>query len=107
MPSTCTSPKNALNLHSRAQLSTIICFEPSCQACARVLFSRQIEPESLNNFAAQSNEGAGAARLKRPQLLDAPSHFSVVVPSSIFLFCTNAHTFPQQISHTPLANFSE
>src|SRR6516164_2883314 len=107
MPSTCTSPKNALNLHSRAQLSTTICGEPSCRASARALFSRQIEPESLNNSAAQSNEGAGAARLKRPQLLDAPSHFSVVVPPSIFLFCTNAHTFPQQISHTPLANFSQ
>jgi len=45
--------------HTYSQLSTTILREPSCHFFAPRLFSRQIEPESLKNFAAQLKGAQG------------------------------------------------
>jgi hypothetical protein len=64
------------NLHSHAQLSTGIRAEPSCQDFLSVLSSRQIEPESLNNFAAQSKEGVKPQGIYALNFLGPPrNHF--------------------------------
>jgi len=54
-------------LHRHTQLSTVEFSDSSCQENWVGLLSRQIEPGSFKNFAAQLNEGAAAARLLRPQ----------------------------------------
>jgi len=54
--------------------------EPSCQLRSEVLFSRQIEPGNLKNFAAQLKEGA------EPQGSSALDFFGpavAVVPSMV------------------------
>jgi L-methionine (R)-S-oxide reductase len=58
-------------LHSHSQLSTRKQAKTSCQVQTELLSSRQVEPGSLKNFAAQSKEGAIAERLMRPQFFSA------------------------------------
>jgi hypothetical protein len=77
------------------------------------LLSRQIEPGSLKNFAAQLKEGARTARLLRPQFFSLSfSLFSFSLSRSLWfllyfgcallLLCTFMHSFPQQFLASPL-----
>jgi hypothetical protein len=55
------------DLHKGTQVSTEKESETSCQENGAGIFSRQIEPGSIKNFAAQLKEGARTERLMRPR----------------------------------------
>src|SRR5579864_2857068 len=66
-----STPTGAPFFHRHAQASTGKPTDSSCQEKAGGLSSRQIEPGSLKNLAAQLKEGAAVARPLRPQSFSA------------------------------------